>query len=138
MSNKTECNENQIKHLEMIENVIERMAQNSFALKGWAMTLVAAICALATAGSEHRFVVVALIPILIFWFLDAFYLQKERKYRELFNKARAEDLNFSMDTEGLSGKKTRYIRCLFSVSEWVFYFSILAGVAALTIWLKLL
>jgi len=32
-------NQNKIKHLEMIEAVIERMAKNSFQLKGWAMTL---------------------------------------------------------------------------------------------------
>ena len=41
-------NQNKIKHLEMIEAVIERMAKNSFQLKGWAMTLVAAVGALAS------------------------------------------------------------------------------------------
>lgn len=35
--------ENKIKHLEMIEHIIERMAKNSFQLKTWTMTLVAAI-----------------------------------------------------------------------------------------------
>ena len=33
--------ENKIKHLEIIQGVINRMAGNSFALKGWAVTLVA-------------------------------------------------------------------------------------------------
>jgi len=35
--------ENKIKHLEMIQGVINRMASNSFALKGWAVTLVSGI-----------------------------------------------------------------------------------------------
>lgn len=45
-------NQNKIKHLEMIEAVIERMAKNSFQLKGWAMTLVAAVGALASGTSS--------------------------------------------------------------------------------------
>ena len=32
-----------MKHLEMIQGVISRMANNSFMLKGWAVTLVAGI-----------------------------------------------------------------------------------------------
>ena len=37
-----------INHLQMIQGVISRMASNSFALKGWAVTLVAGIFALAS------------------------------------------------------------------------------------------
>ena len=33
--------EKKIKHLEMIQGVINRMAGNSFALKGWSVTLIA-------------------------------------------------------------------------------------------------
>ena len=32
--------ENKIKYLEMIQSVINRMANNSFCLKGWTVTLV--------------------------------------------------------------------------------------------------
>ena len=38
--------ENKIKHLEMIESIIERMAKNSFQLKAWAMALVTVVGAL--------------------------------------------------------------------------------------------
>ena len=34
-----------LKHLEMVQGVINRMASNSFMLKGWAVTLVAGIFA---------------------------------------------------------------------------------------------
>jgi len=30
--------ENKIKHLEMLQNVIARMASNSFIIKGWSVT----------------------------------------------------------------------------------------------------
>ena len=39
-------NENKIKHLEMVQDVIKRMASNSFILKGWTVNLVAGIMAL--------------------------------------------------------------------------------------------
>ncbi len=47
---------NQIKHLEMIEAVIERLSKNSFQLKGWAMTLVTAIIALSAKDADKRFI----------------------------------------------------------------------------------
>lgn len=44
--------ENKIKHLEMIEHIIERMAKNSFQLKTWTMTLVAAIFTSLDKGTQ--------------------------------------------------------------------------------------
>jgi len=35
--------EAKLKHLEMIQDVIKRMASNSFLLKGWSLTLVVAL-----------------------------------------------------------------------------------------------
>ena len=49
--------EKKIKHLEMIERVIERMARNSFQLKAWAMALVALVGALAAKDADKRFLV---------------------------------------------------------------------------------
>ena len=56
---KQDYTDKEIKHLEMIESVIERMGQNSFALKGWTMTLIFAICAFSAAGTERKFAIVA-------------------------------------------------------------------------------
>lgn len=67
---KQDYDDKEIKHLEMIESVIERMGQNSFALKGWTMTLVVAISAFSAAGTERKFALVAIAPIIAFWFLD--------------------------------------------------------------------
>ena len=43
-------NDNKIKHLEMVQDVIKRMASNSFILKGWAVTLVVYTAPTATAA----------------------------------------------------------------------------------------
>ena len=50
----------------MIEAIIERMAKNSFQLKGWSMTLIALVGAISAQGSDKRFILLAFIPILGF------------------------------------------------------------------------
>ena len=100
--------EKKMKHLEMVEGVIERMGNNSFQLKGWAVTLVALVGALAARGSDKRFFLLAFIPLFAFWFLDSFYLQMERKYKVLYKRVadKAEDdINFNMDTRIITLKQ---------------------------------
>lgn len=133
---KQDYTDKEIKHLEMIESVIERMGQNSFALKGWTMTLIVAICAFSAAGTERKFALVAIAPIIAFWFLDSFYLQKERKYRELYKRVTAHEATpFDMDICKMTGKKTAFIECLFSVTEWLFYLVCIVAIVAVFIWL---
>lgn len=59
--------EKKLKHLEMIQNIINRMANNSFLLKGWAVTLVAGIFALSNKEADKIYFLVAYIPVLVFW-----------------------------------------------------------------------
>lgn len=140
-----ENNEKKMKHLEMIEGVIERMGNNSFQLKGWAVTLVALVGALASQGSDKRFFLIAFIPLIAFWFLDAFYLQMERKYKILYKNVAAkkeEDIDFNMDTSsivctGKDAERICFCKCLFSKTEWTFYLIITGAVVALALILML-
>ena len=77
-----------IKHLELIQAVVTRLAQNSFSYKGWAVTLVAAILALGAAANRPLYFLVALVPIIVFWGLDAYYLRQERLFRKLYDAVR--------------------------------------------------
>ena len=93
--------EKKMKHMEMIQGVINRMASNSFALKGWTVTLVAGIFALASKDADKMYFLVAYVPIVIFWGLDTYYLLQERLYRALYDKVRnmgEDDVDFSMNT----------------------------------------
>ena len=127
MGNNT-C-EKKMKHLEMVEGIIERMGNNSFQLKGWAVTLVSIIGALSAQGSDRRFFLLSFIPLVAFWLLDSFYLQKERKYRILYKNISAKEENnidFNMDTQNIvmSGEEASricYFKCLFSITEVLFY-----------------
>jgi hypothetical protein len=86
------------KHLELIQGVIDRLSRNSFLLKGWSVTLVAAILALAARSPTFYLIVVAIFPALVFWGLDAFYLGQERHFRDLYKEARTREIEvLSMD-----------------------------------------
>lgn len=96
------ANENKIKHLEFIQNVITRMNSNSFMIKGWCVTLVAALFALAAKDSEVKFAVIAYFIIPIFWILDGFFLATEKAFRKMYNQVRVKDENeidFNMTPE---------------------------------------
>lgn len=130
---KQTMNCKQIEHLKMIQDVITRMASNSFSLKGWAVTLVAAIFALTWANISRNFLLIALIPIFAFWALDAYYLNLERKNRKLYDKVRKMDeaeIDFSMNSSlpELQDQTTRYWSCFWSSTEKKFYLPLLAVV----------
>ena len=73
-----------LKHLEMVQAVINRMAGNSFQLKGWSVTLVAALFALSSKDSNVFFAWLAYFPCVMFWGLDGYFLWQERMYRQLY------------------------------------------------------
>jgi hypothetical protein len=76
------------KHLEFTQQVVARMGNNSFSLKGWSVTLLAAIFALAADKANTVTIWVALLPVIVFWALDAYFLGQERLYRMLYDKLR--------------------------------------------------
>jgi hypothetical protein len=71
----------QLKRLEMLQSVITRMAQNSFALKGWAVTLCSALLAFSAKDMDPAFALLAVLPATLFGCLDGYYLSLERKFR---------------------------------------------------------
>lgn len=73
-----------VKHLEFIQVTVNRLAGNSFLMKGWTVTLIAALFALAAKESQQRYAVISLLPALCFWGLDAYYLRQERLFRKLY------------------------------------------------------
>lgn len=76
--------EAKIKHLEFIENVIERMARNSFMLKGWAITIFAGVLALADTNHVLIPLIATIVTTIMFWYLDSFYLQQERLSKNVY------------------------------------------------------
>jgi hypothetical protein len=77
--------DDKIKHLEFIQGIINRMGSNSFQMKGWMITIVSALLAIFADKQNKLYVLFALFPTIIFWGLDAYYLQQERIFRGLYN-----------------------------------------------------
>ncbi|HDR1449099.1 TPA: hypothetical protein QB437_002140, partial [Pasteurella multocida] len=87
-----------IAYLGFIQDVIARMGNHSFLIKGWTITLVTAILSLTKAEKAHF----AIAIILLFWWLNAFFLYQEKLYRELYKKVANDDipsLLFVMDVK---------------------------------------
>lgn len=77
-----------MKHLELIQGIVNRMTGYSSLMKGWGITLVAAILAVAAKDVNPRFALTAFFPTFIFWGLDAYYLRQERLFRKLYDHIR--------------------------------------------------
>lgn len=123
--------ESKFKHLEMIQSIIQRMANNSFLLKGWTITLIVAIFALSDNDMNQNYFGLVYIPVIAFWFLDSYYLQLERKYKLLYDDIRQkQDIDFDLNIENINTQTRKkqdllYLKCLFSACEWIFYIPIL-------------
>lgn len=93
------ADERKLKHLELIQGVINRLSTNSILLKGWSVVLVSALFALSVVDSRGALVLVAVIPVAVFWGLDGFFLLQEQLYRKLYDHVRVqsdENVDFSM------------------------------------------
>lgn len=70
------------KEIDLIQSCISRMAQNSFVIKGWLITLVTVILALLPDKVDAKILCgVVIVASLCFWYLDAYFLKLERLYR---------------------------------------------------------
>jgi hypothetical protein len=116
--------ENKLKHLEFIQNVITRMNSNSFLIKGWTITLVSALFALAAKDSNIKFVLVSYIALPVFWILDGFFIAVERRFRDLYSEViekKEEDIDFQMEISKFNIGNRTWISGIFSKTLIPFY-----------------
>jgi hypothetical protein len=112
-----------IEEIKVVQDIIKRMASNSFSIKTWTITLIVGTL-LFKGNSNHTFI--AFLPLYAFWFLDAYYLQQERLFRQVYNwviKYRLEndDELFNVNPMRFKDKVQSVFRIMFSVSIIPFY-----------------
>src|SRR4051812_14452070 len=83
--------DNRIKHLEMIQAVIGRLGNDSFLVKGWAITVAGAFFGFAVNSDKAYLALVSVVPTVFFWNLDTYYLWAERLFRILYDDVRTSD-----------------------------------------------
>lgn len=91
-----------VKHLEMIQGVINRLGHDSFLVKGWSMAILAAgVIFIARSEIQSGYMMLAfLVPVTGFWILDGYFLWQERLFRKLYDEVRKQaTTDFSMDTK---------------------------------------
>ena len=129
--------EKKLKHLEFIQNVINRMANNSFIIKGWCITLAVALIALLEKEDINKcYIAFSFLPLLFFWFLDAYFIKVERQYRKLYDEVRKEEdekIDFSMD---ISSYEECYRKVFFSYTLFLFYLSLIGISLVITFLIK--
>ena len=134
----------QIKHLEFIQNVITRMNTNSFQIKGWNITIVSAIFAIYASTKNNYFLLASIFPSIIFWLLDSYYLLQERKFRGLYNDvAKITNVNtittFDMRPDlytKVVNNRYSFLNVFFSTTIWKLYLLIIVLPAALFLYLN--
>jgi hypothetical protein len=126
-----------VKHLEFIQGVITRMNANSFQIKSWAIVIFAALLVLfaGSGGSKPAYLFVAIVPTFLFWLLDSYYLQQERKFRGIYSDVaelsseseRIAIRPYEMPIQKYQGGKYSYMKVMWSRTVWPIYLFMILG-----------
>lgn len=119
--------ESKLKHIDIVQSTISRMAQNSFAIKGWTITVLVGLFVFLQKDNFRNNMIIYLIPIIFFWVLDSYYLWQERLFRKLYNDIIVnvtEESDLSMNIIQYKAK-VKFYSSLFSVSEIMIYLPLL-------------
>ncbi len=116
------------KEIDLIQNCINRMSQNSFLLKGWAISILAVVLAIMKDFHDPIYLsLIMLIPLISFWYLDSFFLQKEKMYRKMYEwaleKRNQGDFSrlYELDPNRFKGEVESKGKIMLSLSLSLFY-----------------
>jgi len=73
-------------HINLLQAVISRLANNSVQCKTWSLALVGAFLSLAGAAHNAALIDFVPLPLIVFGYADARYLAQEKAYRCLYAK----------------------------------------------------
>ena len=110
------------KEIDIIQGIINRMASNSFLIKGWAITVV--VATLIFEGKTDD-VWIAFIPLIFFWGIDAYFLRQEKLFRKLYgwvvsNRLSSDEYLLDMNTARFENEVT-FSKTIFSKTLGPFY-----------------
>lgn len=115
--------EAKLKHLEFVQDNINRMARNSFLLKGWAITIVSGLLVVSSKNATFAYALISLAALALFWLSDSYYLYQERLFIKLYDYVRhlpEEKIDFSMKTDSYKSEVSQF-KCFSSDTMCLFY-----------------
>lgn len=127
--NSRKCN---VEHLKMIEDVINRLANNAFTIKNWFIIVFSGLLTIylqkdASLTIWHT-LLLGIIVIICFYSLHVQYLWLERCYREKYKEVRlgkCEDFDMSIQNLKKTTFRNKYISFTFMIYLWAFLFLII-------------
>ncbi|MEN0061086.1 MAG: hypothetical protein AAGA48_02995 [Myxococcota bacterium] len=127
------------KHLELIQSVVGRLANNSFSLKSWSIAILSALIAGASsiqADAQPFLGWLTLLITLLFWGLDAYYLRQERLFRKLYDAVRKgqTDERYTMNIQPYTGDVSPWLMTFFSVTLLPFHLPLFFMALAINLW----
>jgi len=129
--------EDKRKHLEFIQNIITRMNANSFAIKNWTIVVITALIYLYVQSTDKKsiYIIVAIMPTILFWFLDSYYLWMETKYRMMYDDIVKNGYNeeFKPYTMPFKQYKYSFFKVFISKTILPLYLTLLLGIILLNI-----
>lgn len=121
-------NEELFKEIDLIQGCINRMANNSFLIKGCALGVFAGVTAFTKGENMNNIVLLlctTVVPFICFWVLDAYFLQIERKYRAMYTerltKRKNNDSDELFNLNPSKYKVSSILRIMFSQTLTIFY-----------------
>lgn len=123
-----------VKHLELIQAVIVRMAENSFRSKLLTVIITTILFALAAATTKPIFVFLSMFPAIAFWGLDAYSLWEERLYRTLYDNVRSSATNvepFLFSVEEYKAEVRPWVNTLFSPRIFAFHGAVIITICSM-------
>lgn len=129
------------KEIDLIQGCISRMANNSFLLKGWLVSIIAVILALSINESNKIVIISSIIFITIsFWYLDAFFMKTEILYRKLYEwvivkrQQGCRDKQYDLNPHRFDKEVDNVIRIMFSRTLRCFYGSVMIIIIIIAIY----
>lgn len=126
-----------IAHLGIIQGVIARMAGDGQTMKTLAITLSAAIVAVAPAAGSAAIVlaITGIIALLFFWWQTAYHLHVERSYRCLYDQVRSGEQvpDFTMDWRDYRKQVSNPLKLAFTPSVLIPFLGMLVVLVVLIV-----
>ena len=121
-------------YLQFLQNNIARMNANSVQAKTWCIAIVAALLAIFAETKNSLFLLICIIPIILFCILDTLYLQQEHKFVGIYNDFVKGEENkpnvYEMPMKSYK-KLNGFLKALKSWSIWIPYGLMLISIIAL-------
>lgn len=127
----------------LLQENINRMASNSANCKTWLVTILAALLAIQVSLQELQGILwIALIPALLFYLIDSYYLGLERRFIKIENNfvehEKTDDalssLLYNFDTKAIMSDGKATWQSMGSASTFPFYITIILIIVVVSAW----